>query len=1167
MNDQKLNRFIHVLALLTFLALSNISCASPFKSKSNQIETNIEEISFSPQFVLVRQPNQVTISAKLTAFHQHFPSRKLVLQQQRFLPNGRTIFTPVAVLRDDGKKGDTVENDGVYTTKVDFNPRFLGDIHLRIVAKHKSKKGRGKSESEIFTLPVKNACGPTASLLPIKVLEPATGNSRYQIIEFDIPGSTAEPRATILRVVNGARLGSPMNERIYYADLWLNGSKIMRLNKSTNIAEIPVSLNAGLNTLKIVRIRSKPGQLLAVEIQACADQLELTPVSETLSTGSTLSATATVTAQGVPVKGAEIQFDVSDSLAADHQKTAISSDSGIAHTDFILTNAGNGQLIARVVDASPDLTASTEILAVNTPSMELNQGFDELSLTPGENESLPFFLFYLSHDPTQQQLTFNRTVEPDNGGLLISGGAGSADGYMVNGPASFNFEPVITAVSPGDYKVIARAVILGSGETVSATTTVHVADPNAPEPLTLNLPGFTPAGIEPGISTTVTVRALAEGTTTPPTSLWLDEIDADGNLVTLGIAELKDGGQGADNVAGDYLYTAQTEFNRPIQQNIYLRLRAPYFGDEILSNTAILTVTPFELEGPQPDNDQLVPGSSEDELVFANEILVQLISGTSPARAETIAASINGEIVSIIPEIRLYRIQFAGDGTFQGVQQAIANLSLFSDVIFAVPNSEVIPAGTSCDWNNPANDCPQDPAFPAQWHLNKIRAKQAWEAAMTINPREFAGSSAFPVAVIDVGLNCSHTDLIDQCLNTVSNNDEHGTAVAGIIAANANEIGGTGVAWNSKLRAYRAGTDLNSLSNSIIAAGNSDAKILNVSMTSASTTGLATLRAAICDVAVKGKLIVAAAGQRPTGSALDLYPAALNDDESYLCPNSDVNLSSHLLSVGASNASDRLAVWSGINSNPKDWVDIYAPGLGIIAFSTAYNGTSYAAPQVSGAAALLWPLLPSGSSPTTLHNRLLASAQTIGDLDGNGEADKRLDLLAAVADNKVTINFVTEDAAFRNTFGIYNRVTREARILVDNVDLQSNPDLAGFETTLYLTDQDLANLEFFLIPNGASRNAIYLLNTPSAQRKLEVFQDNDNKWRLRDLNNNTVLFGAVGEADALFSDPAINPDPGREQTRTSGTPSNYHLHWEDRPASTSDNDYNDAEFSITIQAL
>ncbi len=45
--------------------------------------------------------------------------------------------------------------------------------------------------------------------------------------------------------------------------------------------------------------------------------------------------------------------------------------------------------------------------------------------------------------------------------------------------------------------------------------------------------------------------------------------------------------------------------------------------------------------------------------------------------------------------------------------------------------------------------------------------------------------------------------------------------------------------------------------------------------------------------------------------------------------------------------------------------------------------------------------------------------------------------------------------AFRSTYGYYDTVTGEARILVANVDTATNPDLANFAATLCLTPAEI----------------------------------------------------------------------------------------------------------------
>lgn len=217
--------------------------------------------------------------------------------------------------------------------------------------------------------------------------------------------------------------------------------------------------------------------------------------------------------------------------------------------------------------------------------------------------------------------------------------------------------------------------------------------------------------------------------------------------------------------------------------------------------------------------------------------------------------------------------------------------------------------------------------------------------------------------------------------------------------------------------------------------------------------------------------------------------------------------------------------------------------------------------------------MPPNTSASQIHDRLLVSADSIDALS-NGNTDKRLNICnaipqaAAPIENVVTLNFVTEDADFRNMFGIYDSSTGDAKILIENVDLNSNPDINGFQTTLILSDAELANLEFFLIPNGGSSsltsNQNYLQNTADADRKLKVVKaPNTNIYRLTDETQGITLTGT--NAAAFFSDNLLNPGNNQQvRNRTGDTATDFYLDWEDFPLNSSDRDYNDAIFRVTI---
>ncbi|MDB4521583.1 S8 family serine peptidase, partial [Akkermansiaceae bacterium] len=176
----------------------------------------------------------------------------------------------------------------------------------------------------------------------------------------------------------------------------------------------------------------------------------------------------------------------------------------------------------------------------------------------------------------------------------------------------------------------------------------------------------------------------------------------------------------------------------------------------------------------------------------------------------------------------------------------------------------------------------------------------------------------------------------------------HGTHVAGIVAAVAdNELGGVGVAYNSRIMAIKAAQYNGSLTNSDIAesiyyAVENGADIINMSFGGYAPSGLQ--RDAL-GVAFGQAVLVAAAGNDTCVEwKCPMYPAVWP----------------FVIGVMAGNEGGGLASFSNFEGNPRNnlWYEIIAPGTAI--YSTlpedkyaAWNGTSMAAPVVAGVAALV----------------------------------------------------------------------------------------------------------------------------------------------------------------------------------------------------------------------
>jgi len=249
---------------------------------------------------------------------------------------------------------------------------------------------------------------------------------------------------------------------------------------------------------------------------------------------------------------------------------------------------------------------------------------------------------------------------------------------------------------------------------------------------------------------------------------------------------------------------------------------------------------------------------------------------------------------------------------------------------------------------------PNDQEYWRQWALPKIEAPAAWDIS--------TGGSDVIVAIVDSGVDLDHPDLQDNIIpghdfvnvdNVPDDDYGHGTHVAGIAAGIGNNtIGIAGVSWGTQImpvKVLNAGGSGNQddVADGIYHAVNNGAKIINLSLGGPRDYGktceetYTTMSPAVQHALNLGVLVIAAAGNSGTSSIL--CPAAMDG----------------VVAVGSTTSYDSRSWFS--NYGPE--LDIAAPGSGI--YSTipggyGYNdGTSMAAPHVSGLAALLWSVSPS----------------------------------------------------------------------------------------------------------------------------------------------------------------------------------------------------------------
>jgi subtilisin family serine protease len=219
----------------------------------------------------------------------------------------------------------------------------------------------------------------------------------------------------------------------------------------------------------------------------------------------------------------------------------------------------------------------------------------------------------------------------------------------------------------------------------------------------------------------------------------------------------------------------------------------------------------------------------------------------------------------------------------------------------------------------------------------------------------------------------------------------HGTHVAGILGATANNhVGIAGVAWRVQLMALKSldSTGEGSISDAIECldyAQAHGARIVNASWGDYQFTSQA-LRDAIAHLRDAGIIFVAACGNSAgDNDANPLFPASYEFD--------------NIIAVAASTRTDGAAAFSNWG---KTTVDLAAPGSVFSTWNGADNdyryndGTSMAAPQVAGAAALIWSINPSLTYRQVI-TTILANTDPVPAFAGKNVTGGRLNLALSLA--------------------------------------------------------------------------------------------------------------------------------------------------------------------------
>ncbi len=310
---------------------------------------------------------------------------------------------------------------------------------------------------------------------------------------------------------------------------------------------------------------------------------------------------------------------------------------------------------------------------------------------------------------------------------------------------------------------------------------------------------------------------------------------------------------------------------------------------------------------------------------------------------------------------------------------------------------------------------PQDSAMVNQSYFDLINIKPSWSYDMQVNKEVV-------VAILDSGIDTDHPDLLANLWQNTAeipdnglDDDEnsyiddvhgwdfidsdnvpepvlsaayektainHGTVIAGVLAATKNNFGIVGVAPQAKIMPLRI-LDAKGQGNTMVLAQAIDyavengADIINLSLVGPSYDAI--LKQAIKNAYEKGVMIIAASGNEENeGLDLDVYP------HYPICDFDGVN---RVLGVAAVDHLKRLSAFSNFGEN---CIDISAPGTSF--FSTTYqnstdsvfqeyysggwSGTSVATPIISATAALIKMNYPQ-FKPNDIYSIIKNSASSV----------------------------------------------------------------------------------------------------------------------------------------------------------------------------------------------